>query len=60
MTDKMVYSYQVMSQSGKVYMRRIGSARVNPDGSITVALDEETTCKSLLILDYVERKDNGA
>lgn len=57
MTHKMVYEYRIMSQSGKVYLRRIGTAAVNHDGSISVVLDEETRCKSLLIMDYVERKE---
>lgn len=57
MTAKIVYTIQTLSQSGKVYMRRIGTAHVNQDGSISVKLDEETRCKSLLIMDYVERKD---
>ena len=57
MTHKVVYEYRVMSQSGKVYLRRIGTAAVNHDGSISVKLECLPTCQDMLIMDYVERQE---
>lgn len=57
MTAKIVYTVQQLSASGKVYMRRIGTAHVNEDGSISVKLECLPTCTDMLIMDYVERKE---
>jgi hypothetical protein len=56
---KTVYSVQSINSNGEVYMRRIGTASTNGDGSISIEMEEMPTCKDLLVMDYVERDYNA-